>query len=217
MSATERSAKTFLEGVELFDTPEGLSSIHRTECAAAIWQRHPQQRFQSWIDSVDPGRLPKARVIVHAGNVHQVVSEVCEVCGTPDCDERAMLVDDVAALANIFSQVMNSSYLTMQFDVATRNASRQFHTDEVMARLVCTYRGTGTQFGTPHFGSEPYEVFTVPTGSPMLLRGKLWPDISGSGLTHRSPPVEGTGETRLSLVLDPAMDPTGPATQGTLH
>ncbi|HMB12384.1 MAG TPA: DUF1826 domain-containing protein, partial [Roseovarius sp.] len=28
-----------------------------------------------------------------------------------------------------------------------------------------------------------------------------------SGLLHRSPPIEGSGETRLLLVLDPVDDP----------
>jgi len=46
-----------------------------------------------------------------------------------------------------------------------------------------------------------------PTGAPILLRGTLWPEHPRSGLLHRSPPIEGTGETRLVLVLDPVDDP----------
>ncbi len=34
----------------------------------------------------------------------------------------------------------------------------------------------------------------------------LWPEQPASGLLHRSPPIEGTGETRLVLVLDGVMD-----------
>jgi len=37
------------------------------------------------------------------------------------------------------------------------------------------------------------------TESP--LNAPVW------GLLHRSPPIEGTGETRLVLVLDPVIDP----------
>ncbi|MEM7671620.1 MAG: DUF1826 domain-containing protein, partial [Pseudomonadota bacterium] len=77
----------------------------------------------------------------------------------------------------------------------------------VTARLVCTYRGTGTQYGISPDGRDPQRVFTVPTGAPICLRGTEWPDDQTSGLLHRSPPIEGTGETRLVLVLDPIVDP----------
>ncbi|MEW7008160.1 DUF1826 domain-containing protein [Lentilitoribacter sp. EG35] len=33
------------------------------------------------------------------------------------------------------------------------------------------------------------------------------PETPTSGLLHRSPPIDGTGETRLLLVLDPVSDP----------
>jgi hypothetical protein len=92
-------------------------------------------------------------------------------------------------------------------DAVTTNACRRFHIDAVTARLVCTYRGTGTQYGIGADGAEPRRVFTVPTGAPILLRGTLWPERPHSGLLHCSPPIEGTGETRLVLVLDPVDDP----------
>ncbi len=79
--------------------------------------------------------------------------------------------------------------------------------DAITARLVCTYRGTGTQYGMSTDDADPQSVFTVPTGSPILLRGTFWPAEPPSGLLHRSPPIEGTGETRLVLVIDPVSDP----------
>jgi len=39
------------------------------------------------------------------------------------------------------------------------------------------------------------------------MRGTLWPAKPATGLLHRSPPIEGSGETRLLLVLDPIYDP----------
>ncbi|MEL7183288.1 MAG: DUF1826 domain-containing protein, partial [Pseudomonadota bacterium] len=83
---------------------------------------------------------------------------------------------------------------------------RKFHIDALTSRLVCTYRGTGTQYGTSLDGDDPRRVFTVQTGAPILLRGTLWPGHPSSGLLHRSPPIEGTGESRLVMVLDPVFD-----------
>ena len=194
-------------GVGVADTPEGLSALHRPGCAAAIWRRQPLQAFQSWIDTLDPGLLPSARLILRPEAVRDVVEEVFDSSAIPDGPERNRLTDDIAALSEIVAGLMRARWLRLRLDVVTTNACRRFHIDAVTARLVCTYRGTGTQYGISTDGAEPSRVFTVPTGSPILLRGTLWPQHPRSGLLHRSPPIEGTGETRLVLVLDPVDDP----------
>ena len=188
-------------GVGTGDTPESLSLIH--SCGAAIWRRQPLARFQSWIDDLDPEKLPKARMILPSHYVREAVIQICESSGTPDCAERSMLVDDIAALAEMFCQTMSASALQLRLDVVTDNACRKFHIDAVKARLVCTYRGTGTQYTVSQSKGEPGQVHTVPTGAPVLLRGTLWQEATKSRVFHRSPPIEGTQETRLVLVLDP--------------
>lgn len=193
-------------GVGVVDAPEGLSAIHGPGCAAAIWQRSPLPGFQSWIDALEPEQLPKARVILRPGNVHQMVTQICEASETPDCPERERLVDDIAALADIFVGLRPTPYLRLRLDVVTTNACRKFHIDAVTARLICTYRGPGTQYGISTEGGEPQRILTAPTGAPILLRGTLWPERPKAGLLHRSPPIDGTGETRLVLVLDPISD-----------
>ena len=192
--------------VRVADTSEGLSAIHSPDCAAAIWRRPPMPSCQSWIDALEPERLPKARVVLEPGTVREAVSRICDESGTPECAERERLINDTAALADIFMGLTPAPYLRLRFDVVTTNACRKFHIDAVTARLICTYRGTGTQYGISIDGAEPRRVFTVPTGCPILLRGTLWPERPTSGLRHRSPPIEGTGETRLVLVLDPISD-----------
>ena len=194
-------------GVGVADTPEGLSAIHRPDCAAAIWRRQPLSSFQDWVDRLDPAHLPRARSILRPDAVRDAVTAICETVGTPQDAERTRFVDDVAALADIFAGLMNAPFLRLRLDVVTTNACRKFHIDAVTARLICTYRGTGTQYGISADGAGPKRVFTAPTGAPILLRGTLWPESPRSGLLHRSPPIEGTGETRLVLVLDPIYDP----------
>ncbi len=206
MTLVREIVKDAAIGVGVADAPEGLSAIHRPGCAAAIWRRHPLPGFQSWIDTLEPERLPNARVCLRPDDVRETVVQVCEASGTPDCREREKLVDDAAALADIFAGLTPAPYLRLRFDVVTTNACPKFHVDAVTARLICTYRGTGTQYGISTDGTEPQRVFTLPTGAPILLRGTLWPERPKSGLLHRSPPIEGTGETRLVLVLDPISD-----------
>ncbi len=206
MNLVREIVKDAAIGVGVAKTPEGLSAIQRPGCAAAVWQRDPLPRFQSWIDAVEPELLPRARVVLAPNVVRRALSEIVEASALPDCEERTILVDDISALADMFADVMQAPYLRLRLDLITTNACRKFHIDAVTARLVCTYRGTGTQYGISTDRHEPRRVFTVPTGSPILLRGTLWPVRPKSGLRHRSPPIEGTGETRLVLVLDPVSD-----------
>ncbi|MEO1161050.1 MAG: DUF1826 domain-containing protein [Pseudomonadota bacterium] len=194
-------------GVGLADSPESMNLIHARGAAAVIWRRQPEPGFQDWIDQLDPACLPAGRVVIQPRAVRDVVSLICQSAGMPDDEQRDVLIDDIAALADVFTTLMSTPYLRLRLDVVNDNACRKFHVDAVTARLVCTYRGAGTQYGISTDGSEPKRVFTVPTGAPIILRGTLWPDLPPSGLMHRSPPIEGTGNTRLVLVLDPAADP----------
>lgn len=194
-------------GVSVVTDPENLAVIAKPCCAAAIWRRQPLPEFQTWIDQLDPDRLPTARLILRHRAVRDAVSEICALSGTSDNIQQARLIDDIAALAERFAALMKAPFLRLRLDRVTTNACHKFHIDAVTARLICTYRGTGTQNGISMDGAEPRRVFTVPAGAPILLRGTLWPEHSKSGLLHRSPPIEATGETRLLLVLDPVFDP----------
>lgn len=207
MSLLRKTAPNAAVEVGVADTAEGLSAIRDPGCAAAIWRRQPWAGFQEWIDGLEPRRLPEARMILRPQAIAGGVRQVCEASGMPDGPERARLIDDIAALGAFFQGLMGAPYLRLRLDVVRTNACRKFHIDAVTARLICTYRGTGTQYGVSTDGAEPKRVFTVPTGSPLILRGTRWPDDPPSGLLHRSPPIEGTDETRLLLVLDPIFDP----------
>ena len=194
-------------GVGIVDRKEDLQLIAKPSCAAAIWRRQSPRMFQNWIDALEPDQLPEPRVIVRPNVIHNAVLEACEAFETPYCTERTNFIIDVCSLADVFAKTMNAPYLRLRLDVVNSNACRRFHVDAITARLICTYRGTGTQYGISENGAEPQRVFTVPTGAPILLRGKLWPETPQTGLLHRSPPIEGTNETRLVLVLDPMDSP----------
>ena len=204
-------------GVCLASSPKGLASIKDAGCSAAIWKREPAAKFQNWIDGLAPVDLPCARIMLRAEMVRDAMTDLVNAHALSDCDERTMLIDDVAALAAMFSNIMDSRYLRLRLDAIETTACRKFHIDAVTARLICTYRGHATQYGNGAMGAEPYEIHDVPPGSPMILRGTSWPSTSKPGLLHRSPPIEGSGETRLVLVLDPIADIDADEFDGRLH
>ncbi|WP_415404660.1 DUF1826 domain-containing protein [Tateyamaria sp. SN3-11] len=189
-------------GVAVADKPEDLKTFLQPGCAAAIWRRQPAPEVQAWIDALDPSRLPQGRIVLRPEGAPSAVTALCEAAQTPDCHERDHLIGDISSLAKIFADLMRTPYLRLRLQAVTTNACRKFHIDAITARLVCTYRGPGTQYGISTDGQDPKRVFSVATGAPILLRGTVWPEKPASGLLHRSPPIEGTGETRLVLVLD---------------
>ena len=207
MNVVRKFTEGSAPGVRIVNRPEDLSIIHRPDCAALVWHRPTLATFQAWIDSVQPALLPHARAILRPVDAREAVSESCERSGLPPCPNRAKLIEDIATLATIFAELVDAPFLRLRLEKVTTNACRKFHMDALTARLVCTYRGTGTQYGISSDGDDPQSVFTVPTSAPILLHGTEWPGAEQSGLLHRSPPIEGTGETRLVLVLDPIEDP----------
>ena len=193
-------------GVGVVRTIQDLTVIRDPGCAVALCQRQPDRNVLEWLERLDSDRLPKARVILPPDRISEALEQICDISDTPDCEERKRLIDDVTELAKVFADLMKAAHLRLRFDVVTTNSCKKFHIDRITARLLCTYRGTGTQYGFSVDETEPDHILTVPTGSPIVLRGSLWPETPKSGILHRSPPIEGTGEYRSILVLDPIFD-----------
>jgi len=194
-------------GVGITQSPENLDVLKKPGCAAAIWQRQPTPTFQTWIDELDPGVLPSARLILRPQEVRTALSDLFDAAQTPEGPHRKHLIEDIGTLTRVFCKIMDPPFVRLRLERITSNACRRFHIDAVTARLICTYRGTGTQYGISTDGEEPQRVFTVPAAAPILLRGTLWSEEPRSGLLHRSPPIEGTGETRYVLIVNPVFDP----------
>ncbi|MEO0943722.1 MAG: DUF1826 domain-containing protein [Pseudomonadota bacterium] len=204
-------------GVSLTSTPKGLEAIKQPACSAAIWKREPTPRFQQWVDGLKPAELPQARIMLRSEMVRDAMIDLTNAYGLPDSEERTMLIDDIAALAAMFSDIMKCRYLRLRLDAIETNACRKFHIDAVTARLICTYRGQATQYANGVSGDDPQDIHAVATGWPMILRGTNWPSAAKPGLLHRSPPIEGSGETRLVLVLDPLVDLETDTLEGHIH
>ena len=194
-------------GVAVAETLEGLSAIHHPGCAAVIWRRSPPNDVGDRLTAMEPERLPTARLILRLDAVRKAMAALCSGADPEDAAALGWLIEDVVALAEQFAALTRPPYLRLRLEAVTTSACRKFHIDSVTARLICTYRGAGTQYGVSTDGADPKRVFSVPTGAPVVLRGSLWPENPPSGLLHRSPPIDGTGETRLLLVLDPIFDP----------
>ncbi len=189
------------------DNTSQFNELYKPNVGAIILQRQISADFQHWIDELAPQCLPSLRKIVPVEKAAETIRTAFDSADTPQGANREYLINDTINLAKAFARLMNVAHLRIRFDVINNNACRKFHLDQVTARLVCTYRGAGTQYKQAQPDITPEQVFDVPTGSPIILRGASWDDDQKSGIVHRSPPIEGSGQTRLLYVLDPIKDP----------
>ena len=171
-----------------------------------IWDRQIPVNIQDWLNKIDPKLIPSFRHIFHKNEVSKSINKIFENSLSKDTQIN-WLIQDITRLSKLFSSLMNVDYIRLRMEVVSTNSCRKFHIDAVKSRLICTYRGLGTQYGMSMDGIDPKHFKTTPTSSPILLKGTLWIEDNPKMILHRSPPIEGTGETRFVFVIDPIFDP----------
>lgn len=168
---------------------------------AVLWQRAVPEAVQSWLDQLPDDHLPTGRFSLSPVDAGACVRQLFVETGIADHPALAWLCQDADRLAALIARVCDVSTVRLRFEAVYDNACRKFHVDNVVARLICTYRGPGTQLGLGV--QDTSRAAAVPTGAPIVLKGRQWPQGQDITLQHRSPPIEGTGVARLVLVLEP--------------
>jgi hypothetical protein len=109
----------------------------------------------------------------------------------------------VDELALPFAGLMQARRLSLRLEGIVGNACTRVHADYTDVRLIRTLAGPGTDYAPP--GADSGRLSRVPTGWTGLFKGTLYRGRDGAPhmpCLHRSPPIEGTGEARLLLVID---------------
>ncbi|MEO1089743.1 MAG: DUF1826 domain-containing protein [Pseudomonadota bacterium] len=142
--------------------------------------------------------------LVLLGTPEQIANELRQVL-----DDCPAFVADVRALLDRFASMADTPVARVRIERITGDACRRWHADNVVQRLLCTYVGPGTQIlrlpeaAQVLAGGEPETTATawsVGTGDVVVLPGRLHP--TAMPIVHRSPPVAGTSDVRLLLVID---------------
>lgn len=198
------STPAFADRIVQGSDPDVLHSIWSPECGVARYDRQIGAVLQDWLDALPAEKLPKARLSLQIHQVRETITTMLEEHGIADDPCGQMLVDDINSLARFFAGVMKVTKINLRLDVVSNNACRKFHQDNVSARLLCTYRGRGTEYGVCLNGTEPDDISQLPKGAAGLFKGRRWQPDTLSAIYHRSPQIEGSGQTRLLLVIDAA-------------
>ena len=176
-----------------------LEDIRKRDIALSIWQRALPSSLAA----------PLARLNCHdvddiALTVDRplATSALCTSLIAAGYDETlaAPLVHDMAMLAEQFATMIGCSRVKLRLDVVDTDACRRFHADYVTYRMLTTYHGAATQWVR---SDAPDVIEQMRTGEVAIFKGRVL--LDEPPILHRSPPIAGTGETRLLFVIDPVI------------
>lgn len=179
-----------------------LDEIIEPDCNLTIWERPCPEGLETLFDQ----NTSDARFTTQLTELESHLETALTASGFADLPVRALLIEDVVQLSEKYGKIMGLDEVEIRLEIITTNSCRKWHSDYVKARLISTYVGTGTQWldsqdaSRVRDGQEPQRINTMAAGHVGLFKGKMsteWPAI------HRSPPIAGTGETRLLLVINP--------------
>ena len=203
---------TFGAAIETCDAAEGLAAINEPNMELVIWRRALPMCLQTWLDRMDASCLPDLRVLVKPGDLRRAVEPHLDDIGMPAGDMRDLLVGDVDDLVSTFAGIARSDLVDVRLERVSHDSCWKFHRDYVEARLLTTYRGPGTEWVQPiHAGRAlraqkrfKWPLEHIRGNDVALFKGNC--AGPGSGIVHRSPPIAGTGCTRLLLSLNRRSD-----------
>lgn len=184
-----------------------LAAIRRPAITMSVWKRRLGQELTGATRAVLSNEFQLLRLTLEPGDVEPMVFDTlaAAVMGSA----AAAIAADVANLAYRFSDVMEQERLDIRLERITGNACKKFHADYVTARLITSYEGRATEWLDQDSavrlanGVCPSDlpIRRLQAGDVALLKGRLWAD--DQAIVHRSPPIAGTGEERLLLVINP--------------
>ena len=177
-------------------TIDALAAILDPEVNLAIWER----------PSVVPvGSLNGFGTIQLTTSVERAHAALTDAfTQQPQAAWHADIAADIAALAASFAAIMALSHVVIRLERVVGDACKRWHADYVSVRLICTYRGSGTQWierTIERADAPPVETpRSLALGAVGLFKGRI---LAGDqAIVHRSPQIAGTGDERLLLVLD---------------
>ena len=219
-----RTSATSGVDIATCDAAEGLAAINKPNIGLVIWRRALPLCLQTWLDRMDASCLPDLRVLVQPSDLRRAVEPQLDHCGMPPGDMRDLLIGDVDDLVSAFAGIARSDLVDVRLKRISNDACWKFHRDYVEARLLTTYRGPATEWVQPIHAERALHAQKLFKGPLEHIRSN---DVAffkgnsagpGSGIVHRSPPIAGTGCTRLLLSLNkPSAASPEPWPKGVEH
>lgn len=196
-----------------------LDSIRHAGINLAVWRRRVPDLVASWLDEpATPSFLARRGdldITLPTMCVTACVATHLAIDGmSPRSKSLAAFAEEVGALAAIASRTSKTESVRVRLERVTEQTCPCFHVDRVSFRLLCTYRGAGTEW-LPDAGVADASISAkmpsidairhMEAGDVAIMRGATDdPQQDYSPLRHRSPPIAAPSDWRLFLSIDPA-------------
>lgn len=195
------------------DTPDVLENILTPGVNLSLWQRPPQAAISQELSVLEAAHFPDQRQLTTLAGFDEDISEVFRDQGLdPAAFEHFRA--DLKLLAQYFFQLSGDHSVKFRLVTTDGDNCRRFHVDTRYLRLLCTFRGPGSEWlHNAQVNREalqngaPNEAI-IRSGKPSFME-TFWvgimkgePHREGNGLVHRSPPIAGSGQTRVLFCLD---------------
>lgn len=185
--------------VRMTRDPGILETIVHDDVHLALWDRERPADL-GWLDGLDWDRIDDLDLIIDTADVDRAISEELKGSGYPPGIGQRFLADEIGRLSSIFANLIGSDSLRIRLEVVETDACRKFHADMVDARLLTTLVGPGTQWIRIE---DSAVVNEMRLGSVGIFKGRLLAEKPS--ILHRSPPIAGSGVTRLLLAINTAV------------
>lgn len=178
-------------------SPAVFAALHDPAINLVVWQRTLAEDLRCALARIDLCCARDLRLTLALPDHADQLGQALRDAGWPG----AALAADIDDLARRFAAVMACPAVELRLEVVRGDACRKFHADYVPARLVTTYLGPGTDW-LPDGAGDERAARRLAAGVVGLFKGRTWP--TDTPIIHRSPPIAGTGQARVVLVINPA-------------
>jgi len=190
-----------------------LTRIFEPAIQVAQWRRRPAPEIADWLDT-------------HVNSLGTGLRQTLSPGQTPELGRlpagagREALAEDLRLLAEMLGELLDATTIGFRLEIVRQAMCPRLHVDRVGIRMLCTYRGPGTEWVEAHdvdrrflgagSGGLPddtsgllrpgYRIESIPPFTVALLKGTLWQGNTGRGIVHRSPTVQ--SPPRILVALD---------------
>lgn len=197
---------------------DGLADIANPATSLVIWQRQISSCIFDWLSDISPQNWPHGQVIARPDQLNTALLDLfgadlfeAEQFGAEQesaASAAHMLRQDITQLGQLYAAIAKSDQVDIRLKVIQHDACWKFHLDNVALRLVTTYIGASTQYVVPELSKQALSeqkayngpLENIPEQAVAIFKGSR--SASDNGIVHRSPPIKGTGQTRLFLSIN---------------
>lgn len=198
------------------DSLAAFQAINMNDCSLLLWKRTAIPDIDRELEPLSDDAFPDVRTHLHAD---RIASSLATLITTQGYDTEAAFPNwlaDMTKLAEAFCRQAQGRRVTARLETLAHTGCPRFHVDHSYLRLVCTYRGAGTEWldddqvdRVAQRSGAPNEAIVLsgkenrmPTFAVGLLKGSRYPGAADGGLVHRSPTPAPGEPVRVLFCLD---------------